>query len=90
MNNRKSLIAATIAAIFVLALFGTITFKNENKKTETKQSTPQYQYVSAKNAIKKNAVIKEEDVEIKMSPASLVGSYKATGEVVGRKAKQDI
>ena len=88
MNNRKSLIAATVAALFVLIIFGSITFNgNMQKPIEDK---PEYQYVAAKNAIKKNAVIKEEDVEIKMSPVEIGGTYKGTGEIIGRKAKQDI
>lgn len=89
MNNRKSIIAATVAALFVLIIFGSITF-NGNKQKVTESKAPQFQYVVAKNIIKKNAVIKEEDVEIKTSSVAIGGTYKATGEIIGRKAKQDI
>lgn len=90
MNNRKSLIAATVAALFVLIIFGSITFNGNGKIDAAREKTPQFQYVITKNAIKKNDVIEEEDVEIKMSPVEIGGTYKATGEVVGRKAKIDI
>lgn len=89
MNNRKSIIAATVAAFMVLVIFGSLTFNN-NRPVEPEQKAPQYQYVAAKSAIKKDEVIEEADVEIKMSPMEITGAYKATGEVIGRKAKNDI
>ena len=88
INNKKSTIFATAAALVVLFLFGSVTFKTTPQSQNVKQ--PEHLYVAAKNTIKKGEQIKEEDLEIKDFPIEINGAYKATGELIGRVAKQDI
>lgn len=88
INNKKSTIFATAAALVVLFLFGSVTFKTTPQPQNVKQ--PEHLYVAAKNTIKKGEQIKEEDLEIKDFPIEINGAYKATGELIGRVAKQDI
>ncbi len=85
-NNRKSLIAALVTGALVFVIFGSITLKTP----DTVQTAPSYQFVVAKTDIKKDDKIKEENVEIKDFQVNIEGTYKATGELIGRVAKQDI
>lgn len=88
MNNRKSLIAATVASAMVFVIVGSLILKTPPK--EIQSNLPKYQYVISKTDIKKGDVIKEEDIEMKDFGINIEGTYKATGELIGRNAKTDI
>lgn len=87
MKNRKSLMLAVVAAALVFVTFGSITIKTQPKQSV---SGPSFQYVVSKTDIKKGDTIKEEDVEIKDFKVNIEGTYKASGEVIGRTADADI
>ncbi len=89
LNNKRALILSAITAVCVFGCFGAYVFNSTPKDVQTPK-TPQYQFVVAKEEIKKGSVVKEEDIEIKDFPMDINGTYKATGELVGRTAKQDI
>ncbi|MCD8024543.1 MAG: SAF domain-containing protein [Candidatus Gastranaerophilales bacterium] len=88
MNNKKSLIAAVVTSALVFVIFGALSL--QSTPNQPKPQAPKFQLVVAKTDIKKGAAIKEEDVELKEFPINVEGSYKATGEVVGRNSKSDI
>lgn len=89
INNKKSLVAAIATGVVVFVAFGWMTLRTPTKQIDT---TPivKNQYVTAKVDIKKGDTIKEEHIEIKEYPINIDGTYKATGELLGRDAQADI
>lgn len=86
LSNRKSLFIATVTAAAVFVMFGYMTLKPEQQAARTTE----YNYVIAKNNIKKGDIIMDEDIAIKNFPINIQGTYRATGEILGRKAAVDI
>lgn len=87
INNKKSLFIAIVLGALVFVIVGCLVLQ-VNPSQAPVQSV--HQYVIAKTDIKKGDTVKEENVEIKDLGVNIDGTYKATGEIIGRVADKDI
>lgn len=87
MRNIKSLVYSFITGftVFIVGVYFVLNFTP--KQPEPK---PDYSYIVTTKDIKKNDVIKEEDLEIKKSQFEISDTYKNKNDLVGKTAQQDI
>ena len=90
INNKKSLVYSTIAAISVFAVFCVLLFNSTPKVTEKPKETSEYEYIVTVKDIKKGDVITEDDIEIKDLKMEMTGAYQKKADVIGRNADQEI
>ena len=90
INNKKSLVYSTVAAISVFAIFCLLLFNSTPKAAEKPKETSDYEYVVTTKDIKKGDIITEDDVEIKDLQMEMTGAYQKKADVIGRSTEEEI
>ena len=86
-KNTKSIFMAIGAGLACASIF---VIANGSQSTNAPVAKQEFQYVYTVGEIKKGDKIKEENITFKAAPVEIDNAIKNSGEVIGRKAKQNL